>query len=71
MLYCTVGFLRDLALFGEREEDLLRGWLGDGTFEVGRDVYGAVWAVYLIVTRIRKRMRDEEHLTAELRTRLI
>ena len=43
----TVGLLRDLALFGEREEDLLRGWLGHGTFEVGRDVDGAVRAVYL------------------------
>ena len=30
--YCTVGFLRDLAFIGEREEDLLRGWFGDGTF---------------------------------------
>jgi hypothetical protein len=45
---CTVGFLCDLALFGEREEDLLRGCFGDGAFEVGRDVHGAVWAVYLM-----------------------
>jgi hypothetical protein len=45
---CTVGFLRYLALFGEREEDLLCGCFGDGAFEVGRDVYGAVWAVYLM-----------------------
>ena len=45
---CTVGFLRDLALFGEREEDLLRSCFWDGAFEIGRDVYGAVWAVYLM-----------------------
>lgn len=43
----TVGFLRDLAFVGEREEELLRGWLGDGALEVGGDVDGAVWAVYL------------------------
>ena len=44
----TVGFLRDLAFIGEREEDLLRGWFGDGTFKVGGDVDGAVWTVYLM-----------------------
>jgi hypothetical protein len=43
----TVGLLRDLALFGEREEDLLRGWLGDCALEVGGNVDGAVWTVYL------------------------
>ncbi len=43
----TVGLLRDLALFGEREEDLLRGCLGDCALEVGGNVDGAVWAVYL------------------------
>jgi hypothetical protein len=71
ILYCTVGFLRDLALFGERKEDLLRGCFGDGAFEVGGDVYGAVWAVYLMVVRMRRSMWDEEHWTAKLRTRLI
>ena len=45
----TVCFLRELALFGEREEDLLRGCFGDSAFQVGGDVYGAVWTVYLIV----------------------
>lgn len=43
----TVRLLRDLALFCEREEDLLRGRLGNCTFKVGRDVDGAIWAVYL------------------------
>ncbi len=57
----TVGFLRDLALFGEREEDLLRCCFGDGTFQVGGDVYGAVWTVYLIVITMRN-MWNEEHL---------
>ena len=28
----TICFLRELALFGEREEDLLRGCFGDGAF---------------------------------------
>ena len=60
----TVRLLRDFALFGEREEDLLCGWLGHGTFEVGRDVDGAVWAVYLFgpgcqlaITGVRVHMR--------------
>jgi hypothetical protein len=48
----TVGFLRDIALFGEREEDLLRGCFGDGSFKVGGDVYGTVRAVYLMVVRM-------------------
>jgi hypothetical protein len=43
----TVRFLRNFALFGEREEDLLRRWLGDRALEVGRHVYSAVWTVYL------------------------
>ena len=47
MYALTVRLLRNFALFGEREEDLLRGWLGNGAFEVGRDVDGAVWTVYL------------------------
>jgi len=61
--YYTVCFLRELALFGEREEDLLRGCFGDGAFQVGRDVYGAVWTVHLIVMMMRKLWNDE-HLTA-------
>ena len=43
----TVSLLCNVALFGEGEEDLLRGWFGHGTFEVGRDVDCAVWTVYL------------------------
>jgi hypothetical protein len=59
----TVCFLREIALFGEREEDLLRGCFGDGAFQVGGDVYGTVWAVYLMVLMMRKTWNDE-HLTA-------
>lgn len=59
----TVCFLREVALFGESEEDLLRGCFGDGAFQVGGDVYGAVWAVYLIVVMMRK-MWNHEHLNA-------
>jgi hypothetical protein len=51
----TVCFLLKLAFFGEREEDLLRGCFGDGAFQVGGDVYGAVWTVYLIVVMMRKK----------------
>ena len=43
----TVCLLCDVAFFGKREENLLRGWLGHGAFEVGRDVDCAVWTVYL------------------------
>jgi hypothetical protein len=43
----TVRLLRHVALFREREEDLLCGWLGNGAFKVCRDVDSAVWAVYL------------------------
>ena len=43
----TISLLSDLALFGEREEDLLRSCLGDSTLEVGRDIDSAVWPVYL------------------------
>lgn len=50
----TVCFLRELALFGERNKDLLRGCFGDGALQIGGDVYGTVWAVYLIVVTMRK-----------------
>lgn len=60
--YYTVCFLRELALFGEREEDLLRGCFGDGAFQVGGDVYGAVRTVYLIV--MMRITRGMMHLTA-------
>jgi hypothetical protein len=43
----TVRLLRDFAFFGERDEDLLRRCLGDGTLEVGGDVDGTVRTVYL------------------------
>lgn len=59
----TVCFLRELALFGEREEDLLRGCFGDCAFQVGGDVHRAVWTVYLVVVMMRK-TRNHEHLTA-------
>lgn len=44
----TISLLSDLALFGEREEDLLRSCLGDSTLEVGRDIDSTVWPVYLV-----------------------
>ena len=44
----TISLLSNLALFGERKEDLLRSCLGDSTLEVGRDIDSTVWSVYLI-----------------------
>ena len=55
----TVCFLRELALFGERKKDLLRGCFGDGALQVRGNVYGAVWAVYLIVMMMRKTWNDK------------
>lgn len=52
----TVCFLCEIALFGECEEDLLRGCFGNGAFQVGGDVYSTVWSVYLIV------VMDEENV---------
>ena len=49
----TISLLSGLALFGEREEDLLRSCLGDSTLKVGRDVDSTVWPVYL-TQRINK-----------------
>ena len=43
----TIRLLCNVALFGKGEEDLLRGWFGHGTFEIGRDVDCAVGTVYL------------------------
>jgi hypothetical protein len=64
----TVCLLRELAPFGEREKDLLRGRLGDGTLEVGRDVNGAIWAVYLQPQHVRRGMKS---VTATKPTRLM
>ena len=63
----TVCFLRDLALsgFGQREEYLLRGRFGDGAFQVGGDVYGAVWAVYLLVMIRGRSERLTDSLSCE------
>ncbi len=51
----TIGLLRDSTPFCERKENLLRGGLGNGTFQVGRYVDGAVWAVDLSRISTRKR----------------
>jgi len=59
----TISLLSDLALFGKREEDLLRSCLGDSTLEVGRDVDSTVWLVYLTQQINKNDLVDRELLT--------